>query len=71
MHSPFTIVFPEGGTPDTGALIRNDDGEVKTMNLYVDYSNLTPEEVAASNQWYLEWTGGVHHQNLVLTLDYF
>ena len=35
------------------------------------HSNLTPEEVARSNQWYLEWTGAVHHQNLVLTLDYF
>ena len=70
MHSVFTIVFPDK-LSDTGDLQKNEKGEVKTVNLYSDYSILTPEQIADSNRWYLEWTGEVHAQNLVLTLDYF
>ena len=72
IHSPFTIVFPVLGIQDLGELSTLDDGiTVRTIDLYTEYTTVTPDEVARSNQWYLEWTGEVHHQNLVLILDYF
>ena len=70
MHSVFTIVFPDSNS-DTGDLLTDKKGKVKTVELYSDYSTLTPEEITNSKKWHLECAGEVHPRNIVLTLDYF
>jgi hypothetical protein len=50
-----------------------DDGTFHTTrNLYTDYSEVTVEEVAASNRWYRQWGADPwHSENLYLTALYF
>jgi hypothetical protein len=61
MHDGFTIVIP------------NADGTVQeTKDLYLDYSNITIEQVARSNWWYREWmVATFFEQNLQLTYEFF
>ena len=74
MHSVFTIVYPAPVIPpaiDTGALTMDNKNNVKTSDLFVEHTQLTTEQVAASNSWYNVWADDVtHSDNLKLTQQY-
>ena len=74
MHSVFAVVYPEPvlpGATDTGALQKEPGGGVKTADLFLEYSQLSPDEVAASNVWHNEWASDVTHaDNLKLVQQY-
>ena len=74
MHLVFTIVHPTpvaSSATDVGALDQTDQGDVKTSDLFSDHTQLTTEQVAASNVWYNEWADDqTHSDNLKLTQQY-
>ena len=74
MHSVFTIVYPSpvaSSATDVGALDLTDQGNAKTSDLFSDHTQLTAEQVAASNVWYNEWADDTtHSDNLKLTQQY-
>ena len=74
MHSAFTIVYPTpvaSSATNVGALDQTDQGNVKTSDLFSDHTQLTTEQVAASNVWYNEWVDDTtHSDNLKLTQQY-
>ena len=60
MHDVFTIVFPK--------LKGSRSIESRTVDLYLNYEEVTPDEVAASCEWYRRWTKkDWYRENLVLT----
>ena len=52
----FTIMIPEDscfakGHSDYGKLQVNDDGDLVTCDLFLDYLRITPVQAAASTRW--------------------
>jgi hypothetical protein len=71
MADVFTIVFPDPASP--GSLIQ-ENGSVKTRNLFTDYATISVPEVAASNAFYHAYTTDnvdQLHTNLQWTYYYF
>jgi hypothetical protein len=48
----FSIVFPDSN----GNLAKDSQGNVKTVNLFSHFTDLSVKEVAASNRWYSKYT---------------
>jgi hypothetical protein len=66
----FSIVFPDSN----GNLAKDSQGNVKTVNLFSHFTDLSVKEVAASNRWYSEYTDDSQdqfHTNLEWTRAYF
>jgi len=64
MHDVFTIVLVDPNDPDKRSI-------TGTKDIYTNYTSITIEQVAASNEWYCtcsadEW----YNQNLMLTFDF-
>jgi hypothetical protein len=69
IHTPFQIVFPVQplASPD----LKMDGVQPLTVDLYKQYTSVTPEQVAVSNFWYSLWIDPIkqpwHRENLHLS----
>jgi hypothetical protein len=69
IHTVFKIVFPSD--PNRSPDLKKDGAVPLTLDLYRQYTSVTPEQVAVSNFWYSSWTDHSkqpwHRENLHLT----